>query len=226
MPKLRASRIRETVILVAVCVGAAMLGFILRTSHTVAAKNSRPPLQKPDEKVIERREFLNEPFQFGGLTVKKVGILPGRKFSLTSIAKNGAEVDDWLEDLTFTLENTSAKRITYVDVELDFPETQGDRPMMVVNQLGIGRPPYGHEWTKQIAPLMLEPGDKLTFNLSAQQLQMIKDFLALRKFQLKQLSRVIIRLGYLIFDDGIKWEIGRYYRPNPNAPGGYERISQ
>ena len=226
MTKLRLLPINQALVFLAVCFGAAILGLLLGKNGAVTARSQQSLSQKSDEKIIERTEFPNEPFRFDNLMVKRVKIAPSRKFSATSVAQSGGgPVDDWLEDLEFTFENTSEKRITYIDVELDFPETKSDRPMMVVNQLGIGVPPYASgDRLKQTTPLVLDPGHTITFTLSAQRLQMIKDFLALRSIHLTELSRVAIRVGFLIFEDGTKWQVGRYYKPNPNAPGEYERI--
>jgi hypothetical protein len=232
MTELRQRSISQPLVFLAICFGAALLGLVLGKNEAVTAQaqqslSQRSNEQKPNEKIIERTEFPNEPFRFGNLMVKSLKITASGKFSATSVAQSGGPVDDWLEDLEFTLENTSDKRITYVDVELDFPETKGDRPMMVVNQLGIGIPPYASgDRLKQTTPLLLDPGQTITFTLSAQRLQMIKDFLALGNFHLTDLNRVVIRVGYLVFEDGRKWQIGRFYKPNPNAPGGYERINQ
>jgi hypothetical protein len=225
MPK-PAQRRHDALLFLTVCCGASMIGLCLGNNGTPTVKAERPLPQKSDEKTIERTQFNNEPFRFGDLSVKKTNITLGEKFSATSIARSGGgQTEDWLENLKFTVENTSEKPITYIDVELDFPETMSARGMMVVNQLGIGVPPFvSGDRLKQTTPLMLDPAETITFMLSAQRLQMIKDFLAFKNFQLGDLNRVTIRIGYLVFEDGTKWEIGRYYRPNPNAPGGYERI--
>ena len=93
MTKFRSSRFSETVIVFAVCVGAAVLGFAMGKTHTVTAINSRPPSQTPDQKstpddksapdvkTIERKEFPNEPFRLSDLKVKKERITLNRKFS-------------------------------------------------------------------------------------------------------------------------------------------------
>jgi hypothetical protein len=79
---------------------------------------------------------------------------------------------------------------------------------------------------KNTKPLSLLPEDTFTYSVSQRELKSIKDFLAFRQFKLSDLNKVVIRLGYVIFEDQVKWDRGRYYRPNAGAPGGYEPIQQ
>ena len=89
----------------------------------------------------------------------------------------------------------------------------------------IGIHPKGlTERIRQSTPLALAPGDTVAFNLSSQQLKLMKDFLALKKFQLAGLNKAVIRIEITIFEDGIMWSAGHYYRPSSSAPGGYTRI--
>ena len=227
MRKRKANRTNEVLLLVIVCVGVAVLGFALGNSHTVTAKAARPPSQKSDEKFIERKEFPNEPFRLGDLSVKRVKIIPREKFSAKSIAESGGgQVDDWLESLTFTIKNISNKRMTYINVEMDFPETAVNGPMMVYNQLGMGIHPKAFgDRLKYGTPLALDSGGTSTFYFSTGRMRLLKEFLASRNFQLGDLNFVTIRIDHVIFDDGMKWSQGDVYKPNPAARGGYERIN-
>ena len=228
MANLKTNRINETVLLLAVCTASAMLGFALRDNKTVSAKSLPVSiLQQSDEKVIEKQYFPNEPFEFSDLSVRNFHIVPHQKFSAKSIAENNStEVGDWLENLKFVVKNRFDKRITYIYIELDFPETEASGPMMVYNQLSIGIHPKAFgDSLKHDTPLALEPGGKITFTLSAQRLKLIKDFLAFRNFQLADLNKTVIRISYVFFDDGTKWSQGDYYKPDPSAPGGYQRIN-
>lgn len=228
MTTFRATRICKPVTVLAICVGAAALGFALRNSQALTAKSFRPPSQRTDEKVIEKKNFPSEPFRFGNLSVRNVKITPGMKFNARLIATNpGGEAEDWLEYLSFTIKNTSGKRMIYINVELDFPETAvNGEPLMVYNQLGIGIHPKAiGDDLKSGTPLALEPGDITTFSFSSYRLRLVKAFLALKNFQLADLNRVTIRIDNIIFDDRTKWSQGYEYRPNPRVRGGYERVN-
>ena len=227
MAKRKANRTNEVLILVGVCVASAALGIALGNRPPVIAKASRVPSQKSDEKLIERKDFPNEPFGFGDLSVKSVRINPREKFSAKSTAESGGrQLNDWLESLTFTIKNTSNKRMTYINVEMDFPETSVNGPMMVFNQLGIGIHPKAFgDRLKYGTPLALDPGATTTFSFSAERMRLLKEFLASRNFQLDDLNTVTIRIDHLFFADGMKWSQGEVYKPNPAARGGYERVN-
>ena len=97
---------------------------------------------------------------------------------------------------------------------------------MVYRQLDIGIPPKASEdKIRKSKPLTLEPGNSVIVRLSPQDLQSIKNFLASRKFQLADITKVRIQTLAIFFNDGIMWSNGFYYRPNPNKPGSYERIT-
>jgi hypothetical protein len=200
-------------------------------------------VRRSDKKVVEKMGYDNEPYEIGNLSVKNItitsrerlvsnGFMKVRRdsyeFSAKSAAKSsGEQEEEWLEELQLTLKNKSDKQITYIGLSIQFPETEVNGPMMVYNQLGLGiHPKASAERVKQSTPLVLVPGDTVTFTLSAQQLKLIKDFLALRKFQLAGLNKVAINIETVIHEDGIMWSAGHYYKPNSSAPGGYERIDQ
>jgi hypothetical protein len=228
MSKSNINHFREIIIIMVTCAISATLGFVLRANKVAVANvSSARLLQQSDEKTIERTQFPNEPFEFSNLSIQNTKISPRQKISVHSlIEKSGGNIDSWMENLKFTLKNITDKRITYIAIELDFPETKVNGPMMVYNQLGIGIPPYATEDLRNHAtPLILEPSDTIRFTLSAKDLQVIKQFLSVRNFQLANINNIVIRVDHLIFDDGMKWQIGRFYKPNPNKPSGYELIS-
>ena len=196
-----------------------------REANPKAFGSSLP--RQSDEKVVERTTFPNEPFEFGDLSVRKTKVSPGQRFSAISLSeKAGGRVEDWLENLSFTLRNTSKRRMTYINVELDFPETVSNGPLMVYNHLGIGiHPKASGDMLKNAVPLALEPGGNVTLSFSAQHLSAIKEFLALRNFQLADLNQAVVRIDYVIFEGGTKWSQGDDYKPNPAERSGYERIS-
>ncbi len=226
MQKSSLDRFKKILIVVLACILSAIFGFALRPSDVTVTASTSTLLRQSDEKVIEKKEFPNEPFQFANLKVKNTRVDLKKKFSFSSLAKQaGGEAADWIENLQFSIKNLTPKRMTYISVELDFPETINNGPMMVYNQLGIGIHPKAlANSSKSESPLALESGDTFNFTLSPHHLNIIKDFLASRNFQLVDLNQVVIRIEYVIFDDGMKWSQGEYYRLNPNAESGYELI--
>jgi hypothetical protein len=228
MARSKANRANHALVALAVCAAAAGLGLALRSNRIPAvASTFTPTSQPPDMKVIVKESRPNEPVQFGDLRVQNVEIPPGKPFSASELAHvSKGQPEDWLGGLHYSLKNTTDKRMTFILAELQFPETTTTGPLMVYNRLGIGIPPFKpmppeYEGNKSLS---LDPGDTVTFQLSPAQLEGIKSFIGLRNFQLADLSKVTVKITYVIFDDGTKWDVGHYYKPNPSAPHGWERI--
>ncbi|MBO0720419.1 MAG: hypothetical protein J2P41_06340 [Blastocatellia bacterium] len=210
-------------------------------------KDSRPEkVQQSDDKEVEIASYDNEPYEINDLTVKNVKLHPGwsysdpeesfvrrikqsYKFSARSVAGDGGgREEDWLENLQFSVKNNSDKKVNYIGLSIQFPETTVNGPLMVDNSLNLGiRPSDSPEWASKKIPLSLGPADSVTLTLSAQNLKSIKDFLALRKFQLSGLNKAVIRMEEIYYlDDSIMWLTGSYYRPSTTTPGRYERIDK
>ena len=236
MARLDVRSVIQILVLFAVCVASAAIGFASRSNNAnVSIPTSSKPLvlRQLDEKVIERRKYSNEPFEFSDLSVKKIKVSPGQKLSARALAESGGgKVEDWLENLSFTIKNTTDKQITYINYILEFTETGVGRPMMQY-VLDKGLHPTAPEiWRKYIPPLALNPGDSFTFELSAEELQQIQKFLEQGSFQLANLNKVNIHIDTVIFADGMKWSQGDLYKPAPGEqpapgkPGKYERVIQ
>jgi hypothetical protein len=235
MATLKTNRIFQALVLLLLCLASAMAGFALRNDGTATPDVSfrSTLLQQSDEKVVERKEYGYEPFEFENLGVKKVKIAPAQKLSARNLAEiGGGRAEDWLEDLEFTLRNNWDKPIYYIDFDLTFPETGIGRPMMVYD-MDIGVHPTVSEEAKRYGkPLNLKPGEAYIFKLSSKMMEMIKKFLSSGGFQLANLNKAVIRIDYILFDDGMKWEQGSMYKPisgeepAPGKPGKYERIKK
>jgi len=228
MARSKGNRANHALAALAVCAAAAGLGLALRSNRIPAVASSvTPTSQPPDMKVIVKESRPNEPLEFSDLRVHNVETPSGKPFIASALPHLGkGQPEDWLDALHYTLKNTTDKRMTFILTELQFPETMSTGPLMVYNRLGIGIPPFKpmppeYESNK---PLSLDPGDTVTFQLSPAQLEAIKGFIGLRNFRLADLSKATIKITYVIFDDGTKWDMGHYFRPNPSAPHVWERI--
>jgi len=227
MARLRRNHVSKIVIALVVCTGSAMIGFVLGNAKVMTGKASTPLLSRQsDEKEIDRYERPGEPFEFGNLNVKRTKVDLRQKFSAKSLAQSGGgQPEDWLENLEFSLKNKLGKQITFILVQLQFPETEVNGPKMVYN-LHMGIPVAASESEqKSASPLALEPGNKVVFTLSSEELKLLRQFLAIRHFELANLNKMVIRVVSVIFDDGMKWEMDYYFKPNPSLPSRYERVS-
>jgi hypothetical protein len=237
MDVLKTGRISRAFVLVAICAGSAMLGFILRDSRTLTVTASRStslvqpaPVAQSDEKTILMRYTPKDPLQFDDvLWLKKVRVLSGATFSARSIAeKTERTTEGWLENLECTIKNHADKRIFYVHFQISFPETEANgQPLMGYREVSLGVPPNAFGDTlKYGEPLSLDPGQTHTFVISSKHLKVMDEFLALRQYRINDVARVEIKVIDLFFDDGTRWSFGAYFKPNPNAQGGWERIDR
>jgi len=128
---------------------------------------------------------------------------------------------DWVKDLKFKLKNKSGKTITYILLDVDFPETAVSSGRVAQQQISLGRDPEGHS-TQQ--PIQLRPGESTEVSLEAGYDQ-IKHLISLSR-PVESISKTVIRLHQVGFDDGTVFSSGSMYRRNddPNATQKWVRI--
>jgi hypothetical protein len=128
---------------------------------------------------------------------------------------------DWLQNLTFKLKNKSDKTITYIVLDIDFPETRavGDGSISQ-HQITLGRDPENKFGG---TPLNFLPGESMEVPL-APEYNSIKTSLG-RRLPLENVSNVLVRLHQVMFDDETLWSSGNLYRRNPD-PNGYPKWIQ
>lgn len=232
MGTFKETRVNEGLGLLGVCFVGAVVGFYLGNRQTFPVKASAPvAVRQTDEKSIQISHGSDELLDFRDISVKHTKISSSGKFSVSSLGDTAdGEVGDWLKDLQFTLKNKTDRQINYIQFELQFLDTMVDGPLMVYTEFGLGIHPNSESLPKRGSmindkPLALNPSAKVTASLSDDHLRRIKHFIGLRNFQLGDLNRVVIKVISVIFDDGIMWSSGHFYKPNPDAPGGYQRIN-
>lgn len=128
---------------------------------------------------------------------------------------------DWLQNLTFKLKNKSDKTITFIVLDIDFPETRavGDGRISE-HQITLGSDPEnksGHP------PLHFLPGESMEVPLASEYKE-IKTLLGFR-LPLDNVTNVLVRLHQVMFDDGTLWSSGNLYRRNPD-PNAYPKWIQ
>lgn len=122
---------------------------------------------------------------------------------------------DWLQGLIFKLKNKSGKTITFIVLDLDFPETKavGDGRVSQ-HQITLGRDP---ENKFERPPLHFPPGETMEVPL-APEYNEIRTLLG-RRLSLDSVTNVLVRLHQVMFDDGTVWSSGNLYRRNPDPNG-------
>lgn len=125
--------------------------------------------------------------------------------------------EDWLKGVAFKLKNVSDKEIIYIDLSLDFPETQSSGQEMSF-PITRGRRPGLRSMANE--PFSAKPGEEFTITLGESQYQRLSRFIE-ERHPLSRINTVIVRIGFVIFSDGIAWGAGDYYRQDPNNPNNY-----
>ncbi len=228
MQSLSASRPIQILVFFAVCATSAFLGFTFRSSARTATKTSVPPqIKQSDEKMIDVQTFPVEPYGLSEFNVKNTKFTLGQKFNARTLAgRGGGEVEDWLENLEFTLTNKYDKQIVWINLAIMFPETMAYGPRMVYQQdLGINPKFVGTDKEGRFGdPIAIKPNEQFKFKLSSNYLKGMKQFLASRSFQLDYLNQATIQVSIIEFDDGMRWEQGTWYKPDPDDHNKWVRV--
>lgn len=125
---------------------------------------------------------------------------------------------DWLREAKFKLRNDSGKKIVHILFELEFPETQATGNVMTY-QIAVGQRPGSIE-ASRLAPLSLKPDQELTITIDENAYAGLSRFVEGRQ-PLSTLSKAIVNIRFVAFDDDTGWSEGEYLRRNPNSPNRY-----
>ena len=223
MARLKIHSVTQILMLVVFCVAPAMMGLALRNKNTSDPKPSRlPTLQQSDEKVIKRQQRQNEPIELSDLSVQNINVLLNEKINVNTLPDNKS----WLKNLQFTIKNKSGKQITYIHYSIVFPQAIIKGGVAVYTKdVGVS-PPSLLGGRKNIKPLAINPEDTFKVTLSDSDLTWINNFLSDATLQLADVTEVNLRIDVFVVEDGMKWDSGYWYKPNPSKPSGYERMEQ
>ena len=132
------------------------------------------------------------------------------------------EADDWTRRLSFEIDSLAAKPITFVQINLKFPDTLSTGNIMVYPILLGNRP--GASQVVSDNPLYFKPGDKMKIDVA-------KDYNQLEKFirvrhSMKDIRKVELEIGFIGFEDGTAWAAGDFLQPDPNNPRRYINVGR
>lgn len=127
---------------------------------------------------------------------------------------------DWIKDLAFKLENISTKRIIFLQVNVNFPETRLTGNLMSYG-ITYGQRPDSKR--KQLnKPMSLQPGGILDVNLATDKDKLFR-FVKERQ-PIESIRKVELEIGFIIFDDKTAWTAGTFLRQDPDNPQVYKPI--
>lgn len=134
--------------------------------------------------------------------------------------------DDWFRDLSLVLRNRTSKTIVYVALLVSFPETKAATGMQgaVSSVVAFGQLPSSAAYTGSgepipqgsRRPILLAPGQQMTFSLADDDRNLRPAIEAWQSFS--SVSLCVIHF-IVYFDDGMQWNEGGYFAPDPDHPG-------
>lgn len=131
-----------------------------------------------------------------------------------------SEDEDWIKKLSFKLENVSGKSIVYLEIHVNFPETRTTGNMMSY-RMSFGRRPRMPFFQKNEA-MNLKSGEILDVALSGE-FERISKFVNFRQ-PIGTIKKIQLGIEFLVFEDGIAWGAGEFYRQDPDNPRRYHPI--
>lgn len=161
----------------------------------------------------------------GGKSILKEPAPPGEPVEVADPKIGGKAVSlgkafeakpDWLTGVTISLKNKWTTPITYVRLDIDFPETQATGAIMM-HQLHLGRRPGAGARSKN-DPLLIEPNATFEVPLAAEYPE-IKKLIELRHPSVEDVDKIVVRLGEVMFDDGTLYSGGGFFRQEPDPSG-------
>lgn len=188
--------------------------FILTLFVTGWSSSKFRSLQQDNKKKVEKRHsaLKDVPIEIIEPKVKGRAIALGEDFDGDS---------DWLSHLTFRIRNKSNKPVTFVQLDLDFPETIATGPIMM-HRLLIGRR-TDLSSTQSNATLHMEPNNEIEISLEPE-FKSIKRLIEARQGPMDKINNVMIRIGDVMFEDGTIYSGGGIFKPNPDPTSSQKWI--
>jgi hypothetical protein len=187
----------RAILLICLCLGYCAVASA-QTSKTIIQK-----LTLYKYPVVTSFELKGEPLKFKETIDTNEG---WRRFEFEA-------ADDWLNELTVKITNVSDKPITYLNLNLHFPEvTKNGRSAL--HQIFIGVDPD----RKFLRPeLHLKPKETLAIPLSEHYLAIKSLADTVAKFAVENVTTVWVEFHAALFDDGTLFEVGIMFRRNSDA---------
>ncbi len=161
---------------------------------------------RSSEKVVEVvPPIFNEPIKVVGGRLGQQELKFGQQF---------AGDKDWLKGAEFTLRNLTAKNIVFVELDVNLPETQASGAEMSF-RINLGQIPGLNVPTR--TALSLPAGGELAVNLDEERYAQLTRLVE-QRHAIASINRARVLVGFVIFDDGLAWSAGSFYRQDPNNP--------
>jgi hypothetical protein len=193
---------------------------ITSPSRRGIAKTNEPSnlvnTQELEKEVLQERPNPKDPIELTEIKVHEKVVRPKEKFT---------EDSEWIKKTSLKLKNKSTKTVSYIQVNVDFPET-ATSGIMLQEQYFFGRHPV-YNTPKNKQPLSLKPGESLDVSL-AEEFDRVKKMIESRHSPIGSISKILIRLRDIGFEDGTIYAAGAFFKKNPdaNSPNKWIQVEQ
>lgn len=130
--------------------------------------------------------------------------------------------DDWLAAIRMDILNRTNKAITYIHINLLFPETGTGTKFspIIAASVRLGKPPDGSMQSEATAALSLAPGETILIPLKDYQKELARTLSPWSR----PVSTIAIHRIVVFFDDGMRWLSDRYSVPSLDGPGKFKSL--
>jgi len=168
------------------------------------AKLIQQPLAPSHSKYIGKyRTYPNEPIVIDGVKIK------GNPVNINSKI---ASDESWLNGFSFKVRNISNKNIVYISLELIFPETKTDEPVLAF-PLRYGTKPLQPNQASTLNSLA--PNQEVEFTVSGSQYENLKRFIEHRT-SIANINATNIDVVFVMFADDTGWATGAFMHRKPD----------
>lgn len=166
-----------------------------------------PAGQGSGRAVLRERPAPDEPVELGEVKLK------GKPVKFDDRVEGD---DDWLREVTIKVRNKSKKAITYLRLDLTFPETASTGGALF-HQIFDGRR-SDVPFLQNNPPLLLMPNQSTEISLAAE-FDKLKRLIEPRHAPVGSINEVNVRLGEVMFEDGTLYSGGAIFKRNPDQSG-------
>lgn len=161
--------------------------------------------QNQERVIIQEQSFQKDPIEISEVLVGDKAIRFGEKFAASEL---------WLKETALKLTNKHSKPVTYVQINVDFPEVL-HKGVMMQHQMFLGRHPM-FDTPVNSKPVRILPGEsaQMTFDKKYEEIKRTISFLDAAKVRL--VSKITLRFSEAGFEDGTIYSGGNLYRRNPD----------
>ena len=192
-------RLTTALIIANICLFTLYASGWSHSKRQVAPQKEKAVLKHPGPK--------KEPFEITEIRVKTKALKLGEIFE---------DESDWLKHVTFKVKNRSDKAITFLQIDLDFPETEATAGAIMMHQLLFGQRPDFRS-TLNNPPLYIKPNETIEVSL-ASEYDDIKTVIELKHPTVVVINKVTIRMSdiYLKMDPLFCRDVSRR-NPDPDS---------